>query len=160
MAKTPLKPLSAVCQDADDLLKEISSLRAVVADIAAEYEAAVERIREEYRQRMAPFNADLEKAEKEIVALMKGHRREVFAAGDILALTHGALIRELAEKVKIPRDALAKCEALGFSEAVKIAKSLDRAVVEGWPDERLFLIGAERKLVEEFKYDLKEESAS
>ena len=38
-------------------------------------------------------------------------------------------------------------------------KSLDREAIEKWPDERLFLIGAERKTREEFSYDLKKEPA-
>jgi len=51
------------------------------------------------------------------------------------------------------------CEEQGFGEVVKIAKSLDREAIEKWPDERLFLIGAERKPKEEYSYDLKKEPA-
>jgi hypothetical protein len=85
---------------------------------------------------------------------MKSNKIVLFDGTDIVRLVNGSLIHSVADKVSIPRDALAKCEELGFAEVIKIAKSLDRDAVEKWPDERLILIGAERKQKEEFSYDL------
>ena len=61
-------------------------------------------------------------------------------------------LQYLIAKAVIERDS-------DFGEVVKIVKSLDREAIEKWPDERLFLIGAERKPKEEFNYDLKKEPA-
>ncbi len=93
---------------------------------------------------------------------MKFEKKVLFADTDVVNLAHGSLIRALVDKVKIPKDrekVIAFCEELGFPEVVKIVKSLDREAVEKWPDERLLLIGAERKQKEEFSYDLKKEKA-
>jgi len=156
MAKTPHNsPDNVLRQDADDLLEDIGSLSASITIIANDYESAIARIKEEHQAKLAPFLADLGKAEKEISSLMKSSKQVFFANGDICRLPHGALIRELADKVKIPNGALAKCKELGFIDVIKIAKSLNREAVEKWTDGKLFLIGAERKAKEEFKYEVK-----
>jgi hypothetical protein len=89
---------------------------------------------------------------------MKTYKHALFDGTDVVALPHGMLVYSRTDKVTIPRDhaaVIALCEDLEFGEAVKIAKSLDREAIEKWPDERLFLIGAERRPKEEFSYDLK-----
>jgi len=55
---------------------------------------------------------------------------------------------------------LEKVEELGYNDAIKISKSLDRSVIETWPIEKLFMIGGKKRLVEKFDYELlKGESA-
>lgn len=145
---------------ADDLLDGIAHHLAILDKLQSAAEAAIERVSAQYSTQMEPYKALLDRDEKTLLAIMKQSKNLLFDGTDIVRLPHGSLIRELADKVKIPRDALAKCEELGFDEVVKIAKSLDRDAVEKWPDERLLLIGAERKPKEEFSYDLKKESAA
>jgi hypothetical protein len=86
---------------------------------------------------------------------MKEERGTFFDGTDVLQLENGALIHEVGDKVTIPRDALAKCEELKFNDVIKVVKSLDRGAIEKWTTEKLLLIGAERKPVESFSYDLK-----
>lgn len=157
MQMTPIK-ITVTAQIADDLLCEIINLTDMLNYVTGEYEEATARINTEFRTKMEPLGGDLAKAEKTLLALMKKQKQMIFSGGDILKLPHGALIRALEDKVKIPREALAKCEELGFAEVIKIAKSLDREAVEKWTDEKLFLIGAERKPVETFSYDVKKDA--
>jgi len=157
MKKTPPEN-TATLQTADDLLCEIINLAGMIAYINDECEAATARINAEFKAKLGPLPDDLDKAEKALLALMKKQKQQIFADGDIRRLAHGALIRALEDKVKIPREALAKCEQLGFADVIKIAKSLDREAVEKWTDDKLFLIGAERKPVETFSYDLKKDA--
>ena len=152
--------VAGIQDEADRLLAEIASHKAVIDGISAKAVEELNRVHAYYAAQEAAHKEVISLCDQALRQLMKRHKGILFDGADCVNLTYGSLIRSVAHQVKIPRGALAKCEARGFSEAVKIAKSLDRAVVEGWPDERLFLIGAERKLVEEFKYDLKEESAS
>lgn len=140
---------------ADALMESISVATSVIDGLTADYTAAVERIRAEYEGKITPWRAELAADEKDLNKLMKGAKKILFADGDVLKLASGSLIRNCEDKVSIPRDALAKCEDQGFTDVIKIAKSLDRDAVEKWPDAKLLLIGAERKPKEEFSYDLK-----
>lgn len=99
----------------------------------------------QHRYRLKEKYAEVE---KELLRYAKSRKAEIFAYKDVFETNYGRLVRELAEKVSIPRDAVAKCEELGFIEAIKITKSLDRAAVEKWKDEKLFLIGAKRDRIE------------
>lgn len=154
--KEAVAPLE-ILAEADALLWSIQVSEDIIRDLTTEYNDAVTRLAANYESRLRAAREGITNDARALIALMKSHRRELFAATDIVRLSHGALIRELASRVTIPRDALAKCEELGFADAIKIAKSLDREAVEKWPDARLLLIGAERKQREEFSYDLAKE---
>lgn len=145
-----LKRASDVC------LADIAECTRRIASLEAEAERSVKVIMGNYAAMIEPLREQLAKNAAWLRDTMKSNKTVLFDGTDVVRLANGALIRNVADKVSIPRDALAKCEELGFVEAIKIAKSLDRDAVEKWPDERLFLIGAERKQKEEFSYDLKE----
>ena len=149
-------PAAAGIQDeADRLLAEIASHKAVIDGISAKAVEELNRVHAYYAAQEAAHKEVISLCDKALRQLMKKHKGILFDGADCVNLTYGSLIRSVADKVSIPRDALARCEELGFAEAIKIAKSLDREAIEKWPDERLFLIGAERKPKEEFNYDLK-----
>lgn len=143
-------------EKADDLLESIGQVQGVIEHLTAEFNAEVERIKTGYETKLQPLREDIVADEKALIALMKKERTTFFDGSDVYQLENGTLIHEVGDKVTIPRTALAKCEELEFTDVIKIAKSLDREAVEKWPDGKLFLIGAERKPVESFKYDLKQ----
>jgi len=133
--------------DIADCCKRIDTLK-------AEAEASVQVIQANYGAMLTPLQSQLARNVSWLKDTMKSNKAVLFDGADIVRLANGSLIHSVADKVSIPRDALARCEELGFAEVIKIAKSLDRDAVEKWPDERLILIGAERKQKEEFSYDL------
>ena len=49
----------------------------------------------------------------------------------------------------------ARLKAAGFPEAVRVAESVDWDKLSAWPDERLFMVGTDRQVKEEFSYELK-----
>lgn len=161
MAKR-LKESNASLQDlhgqADDLLENIKAFQGIIDDMTTEYNDAVARLKADYEAKLKPFKEDLATDEKTLVGLMKAGKKALFDRTDVVYLPHGMLLYTKKDKVSIPRDhdaVIAICEEQGFGEVVKIVKFLDREAIEKWPDERLFLIGAERKPKEEFNYDLK-----
>jgi len=165
MAKR-LKETSASLPDlhgqADDLLENIKAVQGIIDDLTTEYNDAVARLKADCEARLKAFKEDLARDEKALVGLMKAGKKALFAEADVVYLPNGMLLYAKKDKVSIPRDhdaVIAICEEQGFGEVVKIAKSLDREAIEKWPDERLFLIGAERKPKEEYSYDLKKEPA-
>lgn len=141
---------------ADELLYRIGHAKRAVAALEADYNAAVERLKADYGPQLSGIRDEIGAYEKELYALMKAAKGRLFDGRDIVRLPNGSLLRQIAERVTIPRDALARCEEMGFSEAIRIVKSLARDVVEKWPDARLALIGARRKIVEDFSYDVED----
>jgi len=139
---------------ADVTLGQIAKSYCEIACMEMEAEVAMQALQTEYGARIAPLKNELKLNVSGLMAMMKFHKPALFDGTDVVRLANGSLIHSVADKVSIPRDALARCEELGFAEVIKIAKSLDRDAVEKWPDERLILIGAERKQKEEFSYDL------
>jgi hypothetical protein len=86
---------------------------------------------------------------------MKQHREELFPEGvDQVSLKHGVLLLGHGFKVSIPRDAIARCEEEGYLDCIKIQKSIDRAVIEKWPDAKFTVIGAVRKPSTSFEYEV------
>jgi len=147
---------------ADDLLENIRAVREIIDDLEREYLEDAARLKAEYETRLKPFREELAGDEKALLALMKACRHALFDGTDVVYLSNGTLVRTKKDKVSIPRNhdaVIAICEELGFVDAIKVIKSLDREAIEKWPDERLFLIGAERKTKEEYNYDLKKEHA-
>jgi len=131
-----------------EITKEFETYQSV-----AEYE--IERIRSQYSEKLAEYKTQIGDLDKNIKSLAKKNKAVVFDGKDQVTLEHGILLWGKEKKVSIPRDALDKIESQGWTEAVKIAKSVDRSVVEKWPVERLTVIGAERKTVEKFSYEIK-----
>ncbi|MCZ2417451.1 MAG: host-nuclease inhibitor Gam family protein [Burkholderiales bacterium] len=121
--------------------------------IQRQYDNEIDAVAKKYA---ASINTLKEKAagiEKEMLKAAHQARKEIFGASDIYATEYGQLLREIAEKVTIPRDAITKCEEYGFNEVVVISKALDRAAVEKWPDEKLFLLGAKKRIIEKIVYE-------
>jgi len=115
----------------------------------------LEEITKKYANNIKKLKESFEKVEKELIKLAKENKAQLFDGTDVYESEHGRLIRITSEKVTIPRDALRKCEELGFNEVIRITKSLDRSAIEAWPDERLFLIGGRRDRIEKINYELK-----
>lgn len=148
--------LTEIKRASDVALADIADCCNRIDALKAEAEASVQVIQANYGAMLAPQQAQLARNVAWLKDTMKSNKAVLFDGTDVVRLVNGSLIHSVADKVSIPRDALAKCEELGFAEVIRIAKSLDRDAVEKWPDERLILIGAERKQKEEFSYDLRE----
>lgn len=140
---------------ADGILADLRNRMVEMAALEAEAQAKIAAITAEYENKITPYREAVKDLDKTLIDLMKAEKKTLFAGGDVVNLPHGSLIRSQEWKVKIPRDAIGKCEELGFTDVVRIAKSLDREAVEKWPEEKLFLIGAERKPATKFSYEVK-----
>jgi len=153
MKKQPEISLAELMEQADAILEDMVNLDDALTRIRQRHQDEITRINRVFAGEMSPIIVEIQANEVAIKRLMKSGKDKLFAGGDIVYLDHGNLIYAQGDHVVIPRDALAKCEELGFSEAIKIAKSLDREKIEKWADEKLVLIGAERKPVETYNYE-------
>jgi len=149
----PEKTVDTAKYNANELLKSIKLLDAEISACQAKAAKEQERIRQEYYNRLTPLQEKLAGLDKDIRKLMKRNKIVLFIDTDKVALENGILIYGTEPKVIIPRGALARAEEHGLDEAIHVAKSLDRAVVKTWPDDKLELIGATRKPSEQFEYE-------
>ena len=141
------------------MLAEIGRLGKTIEAAEADAQAKIEQIRKATVAELEPVRDRLKETEKALLKLMKAERKAIFDGNQKITLKHGILIHTRELKVTIPRDALKKIKELGWAEAIKIAESLDRGAVEKWTDERLFLIGAERKEKPEWKWEVFRDAA-
>ncbi|RJP59025.1 MAG: hypothetical protein C4549_02760 [Deltaproteobacteria bacterium] len=141
---------------ADIMLKNIKFTVGRIDSLEKEAEAELAAIRKKYEPELGLLKEQIAVFDKEIVFLMKQNAGRLFDGRDKISLTNGILLYAKEMKVSLARDTLAKIEEQGWEEAIKIAKSIDRAVVEQWTDERLFMVGGKKKLVEKFGYDIKQ----
>ena len=158
MRKQPRIDVTEMMDRADAILEDMAHLDAALYRLRERHKEEIERINNIYVAEMSPIIAEIHEDEESIKRLMKTGKEKLFSDGDIVYLTHGNLLHAKGDHVVIPRDALAKCEEQGFADVIKIAKSLDREAIEKWTDERLVLIGAERKPVEAFNYEIRKEA--
>jgi len=142
---------------ADAMLHEIKEKTDKVGELERQAEAEMAATRERYEAELGLLKNQLVDLDKEIVSLMKQNKGPLFDGRDKVALENGALLFTKELRLSLARGTLARIEEHGFVEAIKVAKSVDRAIVEQWTDERLFLVGGKRKLVEKFGYETKGE---
>lgn len=143
---------------ADAYLEDLGEMAGRIQALERQAQADMEAVKAKWAAVLEPLKEEFKAVERDLLALLKRETAAVFNGADKVSLRHGVLIHGKEFKVKIPRGALQKVEEMGWMEAVRISKSLDRSVVERWPVERLEMIGATRKLVEKFAYELKARS--
>jgi len=145
----------AVRSEADQLLTDIGQVVVRLKKVEADAEAEIETVRAHYAKSIDPLRERVGELDKELITLMKSRCVPLFDGKDTLKLLHGILLYNKEDKVSIPRDALEKIKGQGWKEAILIAESINRAVVEKWPDERLVVIGAKRKEKKTYSYEVK-----
>jgi len=146
-----------VLAEADARLATIADAKTEIERLTAAWNAELDGIGEKYKGQIDPFREVLKLEENALIRLMNAARRTIFSGGDIRKLVHGVLLHSTGNKVSIPRNALEKCKEHRFLDAIKTVETLIREEVQKWSDEKLFLIGAERKPAEDFEYELRKE---
>lgn len=154
--KTAERPAGEVLRQADQLLAEIRVRQEEMSALEVEMLERIAKIRAEYEEELTPYRVLIAGADKALMQIMKMERQILFEKTDVVNLANGSLIRSEGYRLTIPRDALEKAEQQGFTDVIRIAKSLDRDAVEKWDKEKLDLIGAERKPATKYSYEVKE----
>lgn len=140
---------------ADGLLRDLREIGSRVADAEAEAQTEIDEVVNRHKTTIAGLREGFQAREKDLIKFVKKHKVNFFDATDQVDLENGLLLHGWDDKVKIPKTALKKIEAEKWEEALKRTVSVDREVVEKWPVERLVAIGATKKRVETFTYEIK-----
>jgi len=152
--KVKCEKTGTIREEANEKLMLIKHINERIEDLQDKANAAMEAALQPYKAFLEALQMDKAASGKELITLMKKNKAVLFDGTDVIDLEHGSLIRNIGDKVSIPKTALEACKANGFDDVIKVVESLDRPAIETWPDAKLTLIGAARKSVEEFKYDL------
>jgi phage host-nuclease inhibitor protein Gam len=158
----PLTENEIARANAQEMLANIAGIKGKIGELEAEYAERVRQIKENSAAQIAPWEQLLGEREDSLNLFMKAGKKALFAESDIVYLAAGQLLYAVVRRVAFPksRDTLiALLEKLGFTDAVKVKKSVDTDIIDQWPDEKLALAGLKRKPPEEtFNYSLKEGS--
>ncbi len=157
--KTPVQDVRYVL---DELLARAGRLTAQVTSLEREMERRIAQIQAEFTGPMERFRAELSGVDEQIKKIAAEHDAELFPPPEEepeswVRLRYGTIIRSIERRVKRARGVLQKLEALGHMDAVKIAKSVDWAKLESWPDEDLEAVGTERVVRTVYGYNLKQD---
>lgn len=148
--------LGRVKDEAEALLNSLARTRGLLQQNLDDYNAIVACYTPAFESTRATLVADIETDEKALQSLMKKNKAVLFDGTDVVNLPPGSLIHSKVDKVTIPKTALAACKGNHFNDVIKVVESLDRDAIEKWPDAKLVLIGAERKVKEEFSYNIRQ----
>lgn len=142
-------------EQANELLGWIRNLKKDIATREAEAQAELDAVKEKYVD-IFLMTDDLAEFERDLSALLKKHKKEIF--GDKPAkvqVGNGSLIWDEQDKVVIPNGSAETIFNLGYTDGVKVTKTVIRHVVETWPDEKLNEFGAHRKPKHRYAYEIK-----
>ncbi len=141
-------------REAEGLLRALAAAGAELdaRESAAEREMAA--VRERHEGEIARWRETFGERERALLKFMRSEKAGLFDGGDQVRLAHGILLYAREMRVRIPRDALERIKEQGWEEAINVVESVNRGVVEQWPEERLALIGAERRAKETYGYEL------
>jgi phage host-nuclease inhibitor protein Gam len=139
----------------DKVLERLGELNTAVRELEAQAEAELAPLRQKWEARLTPLRDELTLLDKVILDTARRHRREFFAAADLVDLRHGFLIYGTRRVVRKSRGVLALLESLQWEEAIKRTAKVRWEVLETWPEARLISCGTERMDQESFAYEIK-----
>ena len=149
----PVKDLKSC----DSALAEIAALKRKVSDIENRMNDEIDRIKAEADAETAKHRTRIAALENGINAFSEFNRIELFSKRKTVELTFGLIGYRQSTKISTKRDTLEKLEEMGFTEAIKVSKKINKDVLREWTEERLALVDAKRVVEDTFWYELKEE---
>ena len=147
--------MNEIKKQADDLLEEIGEWESRLAAVETEIAIEIEEITSRHQDDLDKLKAFIKARDSQLRRLIKKHKAGLFASDDDrLDLEHGALIYSLEKRVKQAKKMLGRLKKYGYTDAIKIAESVNWDELEKWPDEKLAKVGTERIKKELFAYEI------
>lgn len=154
MKRRPNSALSSPALDlADILLEQMGRLTARITALEAAVQAEISAVQAKYTA-LTDMHTQQSELDRELRALMRTRQGEIFSENEKVTVRNGMLLCGRETKVIIPQEALTRIKAHRWMEAIRVAESVNRSVVEQWPEERLAAIGAFRRETVKFAYEI------
>jgi phage host-nuclease inhibitor protein Gam len=156
-----IRPIGDLVQ-ANAALAEIASIKRDLSAIEAEMNAAIDRIKAEADAGAAPLQERIKSIEGGLQAYAAFHKKVLFADRRSKELDHGTIgfrkSNQIKTKTKVTwQMVLARLKELKFNSAIRTKEDVNKEELQGWPDERLELVGARRVNKDQFWYEVNEE---
>lgn len=149
------QPLTDAQARADSLLAELARLSAERQAAEAAAQAEIEAVRIRHARNIEALTGQINRADRDLLDLLKSETQAVYQGADKRILPHGLVLHAQADQVRIPRTALESIKEAGWTEAIRVTEAVKREVVETWPLERLTVIGATRRTVDKYSYEVR-----
>lgn len=151
-------------KELDHLFASLKLFDEKIAEINDKYERDTKSITLHYALLLAPIEDEHKAHSKTLKNLIKARADDLFRhpeadsgeVGDKVYTALGVALRQVGTKLKTTRQTLELCEELGFTDAVKIAKSLDRPKLAEWPADKLKAVAAEKKPFVDYGFEITE----
>lgn len=150
--------------DATEAVAEMASIDRALTLIEVELKEKIDQAKAEAAQKAAGLPEKYKDMERAVCTWAKLRKEELFADSKTLDLGAG----KIGFRVSMPsivqqsgvtvEGTLARLRELGLSEGIMVKESLAKAVLLGWPEERLALVGLRRKQTDDFFVDIPRES--
>lgn len=149
------KETDPIRKQLDELLARLRARQAEIAAVHKEMSTEIDAVTAKYNHLLEAKLAIMQADETELIALAKYHKATLFAATDRVDVANGAVLRQVARKVKRIKGMLAKLKTAGHDEAIKTVESVDWDTIEKWSDDILKELGTKRVPKEIFAYEVK-----
>ncbi|MCQ4765380.1 host-nuclease inhibitor Gam family protein [Cloacibacillus evryensis] len=155
-----MQPIRTV-EEANDAMKEYGELKRITQDIESRLNDDIAALKAEAAEEAAQHNTRMAALENGLTAFSEAHKTDIFKDKRSLTLDYGTLgYRKSTELGTIKgstwKTVLGKLKELAFKEAIRIKEEPDKEIIGQWPEERLALIGCERKEKDTFWFELDE----
>ncbi len=143
-------------KEADQVLHQIADLRAQIRKHEADADIAVNRVKEELKQKVEPLLKNIEALEKSLAVYSEYNKEELFKDKKTIELTFGLFGFRQSTSISVKKDTLKLLKQHGFNEAIKIKEMVNKEAMREWSDERLNLVHAKRVVKDQFWVETKE----
>ncbi|WOE69117.1 host-nuclease inhibitor Gam family protein [Hydrogenimonas thermophila] len=143
-------------READEVLHRIADLRAEIRKHEADADIAVNRVKEELKQKVEPLLKNIEALEKSLAVYSEYNKEDLFRDKKTIELTFGLFGFRQSTSISVKKDTLELLKQHGFNEAIKIKETVNKEIMREWSDERLSLVHAKRVVKDLFWIETKE----
>lgn len=157
-----LHPIHSI-DEANEALMEIGELRHIRKDIELRMNDDIAKIKAGAEQDAASYISRCTALENGLMAYADANKVELFKDRRSLDLNYGSIgYRKSTELATVKgstwKTVLGKLKELAFKETVRVKEEPDREIMNQWPEERLELVGCQRREKDTFWIEVDEEA--
>lgn len=152
-----MQPIKTV-EEANDAMREYGELKRITQDIESRLNDDIAALKAQAAEEAAQHLTRMSALENGLNSFSEVHKAEIFKDKRSLTLDYGTLgYRKSTElgtvKGSTWKTVLGRLKELAFSEAIRVKEEPDKDVIGQWPEERLALIGCERREKDAFWFE-------
>lgn len=152
-------------QQAETTLAELTALDRKITTINLTMQEAIDLEKAKASQASAPLLARRKELETGLAIFAKLHKNTLFTKNKSRDLGFGTIGFRASAQIKQQTGitaamSLERLDSLGFLDAIRVKRELNKEFMSAWPDERLESVGLKRQRLETFFIELKQDEMS